>query len=107
MDKVIRRKDGAILFVCPGCNGIHSIKKGIWEFNDDLENPTIKPSILNKSTYNGKERVNYICHSFIADGKIKFLNDCTHKLAGKTVELMPVDSKHYNMDLVRNIRGED
>ena len=32
---------------------------------------------------NGEER----CHSFIRDGKIQYLNDCTHEFAGKTVEL--------------------
>lgn len=28
-----------------------------------------------------------ICHSFVRNGKIEFLSDCTHELAGKTVEL--------------------
>jgi len=28
-----------------------------------------------------------ICHSFIRDGKIQFLGDCTHALAGQTVDL--------------------
>ena len=28
-----------------------------------------------------------ICHSFIRDGFIEYLSDCTHSLAGKTVEL--------------------
>jgi hypothetical protein len=27
------------------------------------------------------------CHSFVTDGKIEFLNDSTHKLAGQTVPL--------------------
>jgi hypothetical protein len=28
-----------------------------------------------------------ICHSFIKDGMIQFLDDCTHALAGQTVPL--------------------
>lgn len=32
-----------------------------------------------------------ICHSFITDGEIQFLNDCTHKLAGHTVDLLEWD----------------
>jgi len=28
-----------------------------------------------------------ICHSFVTDGQIQFLGDCTHKLAGRTVPL--------------------
>ena len=27
------------------------------------------------------------CHSFVTDGKIRFLNDCTHEMAGETVDL--------------------
>lgn len=30
---------------------------------------------------------NMICHSFVADGKIRFLGDCTHHLNKTTVEL--------------------
>ena len=30
-----------------------------------------------------------VCHSFITDGRIQFLNDCTHALAGHTVPLPP------------------
>ena len=28
-----------------------------------------------------------VCHSFVRDGRIEFLSDCTHELAGQTVEL--------------------
>jgi hypothetical protein len=30
------------------------------------------------------------CHLFITDGKIEYLADCTHELAGKTVEMEEV-----------------
>ena len=42
--------------------------------------------------YNGPY-VDEICHSFITDGKIQFLSDCTHDLAGKTVELPDIDNE--------------
>ena len=29
----------------------------------------------------------YICHSFVKDGQIQFLSDCSHELAGQTVPL--------------------
>jgi hypothetical protein len=32
-----------------------------------------------------------ICHSFVTDGRIQFLNDCTHSLAGQTVDLPDFD----------------
>jgi hypothetical protein len=28
-----------------------------------------------------------VCHSFVTDGRIQFLEDCTHELAGQTVDL--------------------
>src|SRR5436309_254590 len=30
-----------------------------------------------------------VCHSFVRDGLIEFLGDCTHPLAGRTVPLEP------------------
>jgi hypothetical protein len=56
-----------------------------WFWNKDTERPTIKPSIR---TAGGQGE---LCHSFVTDGKIKFLGDCTHELAGKTVDLLDVD----------------
>jgi hypothetical protein len=31
------------------------------------------------------------CHSFVREGKIEFLNDCTHEHAGQTLDLLDVD----------------
>jgi hypothetical protein len=28
-----------------------------------------------------------VCHVFVENGKIRFLDDCTHELAGKTVDI--------------------
>ena len=28
-----------------------------------------------------------VCHSFVTGGRIQFLSDCTHALAGQTVDL--------------------
>ena len=67
-------------FYCPGCKDNHYLNKR-WKFNGDLDRPTFTPSLL--SQYNNKE----ICHSYITDGKIRFLTDCTHHLKGQTVEL--------------------
>ncbi|MCZ4340562.1 hypothetical protein O4H52_03015 [Sphingomonadaceae bacterium G21617-S1] len=30
-----------------------------------------------------------VCHSFVRNGQIEFLSDCTHALAGQTVPLPP------------------
>lgn len=105
MDKIIKKKDGTLLFLCPGCNKIHVInqpERVLWEFNEKLDKPTIRPSILNKSQYKRKGKiVKSICHSFITDGKIRFLNDCTHEMAGETVELIDVIEDNYNFDVLK------
>ena len=72
--------ESVYLFHCPGCGVDHVISSKIHQVSDDLNNPTITPSI-------GYFNYPPICHSFVVDGKIKFLSDSTHKLSGQTVEL--------------------
>jgi hypothetical protein len=117
MAKVMQGGSGRIEFMCPGCKSIHSLtvegeKHPKWSFNGDFDKPTFRPSILAKSGHyashakgddcwcNSKERFPdegeppfkcSICHSFVTDGKIQFLSDCTHELAGQTVELNDIE----------------
>ncbi|MCC5636326.1 hypothetical protein LC593_10740 [Nostoc sp. CHAB 5844] len=80
-------------FDCPGCQGGHAVhisphKNGIgasWTFNGDMEKPTFSPSILSRYTFTNQPM--QVCHSFVVDGKIQFLNDCTHSLAGQIVDI--------------------
>ena len=102
---------------CDGAHGIkHGLGAGPrWSWNGDTDKPTFQPSILVRSyemsakghadavaryalpeaerpalpegyRFDGADTV---CHSFVADGRIQFLSDCTHALAGQTVELEP------------------
>lgn len=52
-----------------------------------MDLPTFAPSIL----VNGNVELNNPmvprCHSYVTNGKIHFLDDCTHSLKGKIVEL--------------------
>lgn len=80
-------------FHCPGCNMTHSVHvrgKGvpIWKTNWSEGFPSFDPSV--RATW--KERVQgrlveKRCHSFVSMGKITFLADSTHELAGQTVDL--------------------
>lgn len=70
---------------CPGCKTGHWFNDTTWTFNHDMEKPTIHPSLLVRY---GNEKGDQVCHSFVTDGKIKFLDDCTHELKGQTVELI-------------------
>ncbi len=72
------------LFFCPGCRCNHSYDvrhdggRPAWQFNGDMERPTFTPSL------HYTERV---CHLHLTAGRIQFLADSTHKLAGQTVDL--------------------
>lgn len=85
---------GEYAFYCEGCGNHHLVftKKpnqvgAKWEFNGNKDKPTFTPSILIRIEYLDPHRRPFICHSFVKDGNIQYLNDCTHKLAGKTVPL--------------------
>ena len=84
MNKAKTDSKGNVLWHCPGCDCAHRVTFG-WKFNNDLVRPTISPSVLNHQPWqeNGTR-----CHCFVRDGKIQFLNDCTHDLKGQTVEMI-------------------
>ena len=69
-------------FYCPGCKDLHTVGAS-WTFNGSMDAPTFQPSVL--VTYPGDQGKR--CHSFIKDGWMQFLNDCTHWAAGKTVPM--------------------
>jgi len=78
-----------LLFMCPGCNEEHAIDWR-WQFNGDFDKPTIAPSFkIEGARFIGstEKQERFLCHSFIRLGRIEFLNDCTHKLKGQTVDL--------------------
>jgi len=81
--KARRMNDEKIMFQCPGCGHAHLVDER-WDFNGDFDMPTFHPSVL-VSKDDPKRR----CHSFVTDGKIRFLagKECHHDLAGEVVEL--------------------
>jgi hypothetical protein len=88
-----------------------------WEWNGSVERPTFTPSILVISGHYAKTPPTpgncwcdleerhpghgpgdfkcFRCHSFVADGRIQFLADCTHALANQTVDLPDVSAGFY------------
>lgn len=84
----LRKLTFGYAFYCPGCQDIHQVwvdysgqpQRPNWGFNDDVEAPTFTLSLL-------VTRPGSVCHSFITDGNIQFLGDCTHALAGQTVPM--------------------
>jgi hypothetical protein len=102
-----------IMFACPGCTGegtfvrhhmIHATLSGEtesphtttaphWDFNGNMDSPTFQPSVLaSHPIKDDDDKVigRYVCHSFVTDGQIQFLSDCSHSLKGQTVDLPDV-----------------
>lgn len=78
---------------CPACKISHAILTAcqdpdakIWKFNGDLERPTFYPAVLAPSIDEATGQP-IICHFYVDLGRIRYLPDCTHELAGKQVEL--------------------
>lgn len=60
---------------------------GNWTWNGSVEAPDLKPSVLTRMGRDG----GIVCHSWINDGKVQFLSDSTHDLAGQTLDLLDVE----------------
>lgn len=87
---------GQLHFFCPGCRKVHGIAVGQgpgprWDWDGNADRPTFSPSILVRVILppprEPDDPPDVICHSFVRAGRIEFLSDCTHALAGQTVDL--------------------
>jgi len=70
------------VFHCPGCKVSHPFEVPRWSWNGSLDKPTFLPSLLCNKDYPASR-----CHCFVTEGRIQFLADCHHKLAGQNVDL--------------------
>ena len=84
---------------CPGCDGLKALPlagedgalpqwpvgRAHWDWDGNLEAPTLSPSILQHASGSLPA-----CHSFLRAGRWEFLSDCTHSLAGQTVDMVPL-----------------
>lgn len=107
MNKARLLSDGRFAFMCLGCDEEHIVPIGGegWTFNGNLDEPTLSPSVLVRSGHyinsdddtcwcNFEERTGQTsdfgcvrCHSFVRDGKIQYLDDCSHEYVGRTIAL--------------------
>lgn len=81
---------------CPACKAMHDIaveqpfaNGASWSFNGDGDRPTFSPSVNCSWGPFPDGRIER-CHYFVKAGKIQYCGDCTHSLAGQTVDLPDV-----------------
>jgi len=85
-----------IQYKCPAC-GWHDLPVKVivkenrsWEWNGDLEKPTITPSVRHFHNGMPAEGIKpFCCHYYIRNGVFEFLPDCTHDKAGQTIPMTP------------------
>lgn len=85
----VTQKIGGIPYVrytCPGCKHEHSVNGKRWNWNGDVDKPTLSPSVRHYYTRPDGTEVT-TCHYHIKAGMIEFCDDCQHDLSSRTVEL--------------------
>lgn len=98
-------KTGRVAYFCPGCNSLVYLnvdrpERPRWEFNGDMQSPTITPSVLQKVGPYGEhwapEKIGKtdVCHAYVKNGSIEYLGDCTHELAGKTIPMVDIPERY-------------
>lgn len=97
MARLIIDNQDRLVFHCPACRSrkylpqFDWITGRGWKWNSDNVAPTLSPSILQSAgpypEGHPKAGTISVCHSYVRDGRIEYLSDCTHDLAGQTVEL--------------------
>jgi hypothetical protein len=108
--KLRRLEDGKVAFWCPACKTAHALTMRSatgdgWGYDDNEDIPTFTPSVLTQSghyvpghqgecwcSYEGRmgEPAPFACmncHLFVTNGRILYLRDSSHALAGQTVDL--------------------
>lgn len=85
--------DKGYVFWCPACKEYHRITDS-WYIRYDHEFITVRPSIRVKCDgyWSGREFKSLNCHLFITNSRLEYLSDCTHEMAGMTVDMVDIDS---------------
>lgn len=86
----LQGEPGHFIFWCPGCCCAHQVDPR-WTVTGTAARPTVQASVLVRSPGKGADKNREVrCHLFVEDGRIRFLDDCSHPLAGKTVDMEPL-----------------
>lgn len=105
-----------VSYWCQGCKRMHGIitdGPGAWGWDRNVDSPTFTPSVL--TTYRSGEppvtpenfaeyklnpwpqtKKDNVCHTFITNGMVQFLGDCTHEFVNQTVPLPDLPDYHQD-----------
>src|ERR1700757_3739600 len=109
----LRRITGGYAHWCPACKETHRLPDG-WSFDGNLESPTFSPSFkhtgLQTVVVDGRwtgewvfgadgEALPFVCHYILTAGVLNYCSDCTHTLAGTSVQLPTLPDFLRNEDV--------
>lgn len=98
--------EGMVTFWCVGCDSGHTIEVGkdqSWSWDGNAKEPTFSPSVLSyphqqsfspPGSKHREPRLMPRCHMFVTAGKLVYLSDCEHELAGQTVDMVPLPERY-------------
>jgi hypothetical protein len=81
-------------FYCPGCFHCHGFTVGpdtAWQFNGDVNRPTLTPSYLIPHREQGGGVFTRQCHFNLTDGVVIYHNDCEHGFRNRQHPLPDVE----------------
>lgn len=81
-----------VRYECPACKHTHHVPSERWNWNGDVQRPTLHPSVRHYYIEDDGRQVT-VCHYFVRDGRIEFCSDCPHAYAGKTVDLPVIEEE--------------
>lgn len=87
----LRRATGTYFWFCPACQEMHNLPDG-WKFNGNVDKPTFSPSFKHEWDWGpklkpGKREGRNVCHYIVTDGRVAYCGDCTHSMAGTTIDM--------------------
>ena len=78
-----------VRYHCPACGHDHAVPAERWNWNKDVEKPTLSPSVRHFYEKDGRRVTT--CHYHIREGRIEYANDCPHAFAGKKIEMEDIE----------------
>lgn len=116
------KRGGQIAHYCPACDELHFFavdepfpSGARWSFDGNAKSPSFSPSMLIRTGHyvqregwtnkpgdcaicdaGGDFGACGVCHYFLKNGRIEYLSDSTHKLAGMRVALVEIPERFKN-----------
>lgn len=94
LSQFLRSTEDGVAHYCIACRGMHgfSIKypnylSQRWTWNNNIVAPTFFPSMHIVVRDPKDPKFLQSCHYWLRAGRIEFLKDCTHAMAGVTISL--------------------